>query len=73
MFDGYCIHFFIIERELSCNDGDVRLTGGRTVREGRVEVCKNRQWGTVCGANWGYLEAGVVCQQLRYSAMGNLL
>ena len=34
----------------SCIDGSVRLNGsdGEGVREGRVEVCVNRAWGTVC-------------------------
>ena len=30
----------------SCTEGDVHLTGGNTVMEGRVEVCHNQTW---CG------------------------
>lgn len=43
----------------------LRLVGGRTRNEGRVEVfIPKRGWGTVCGDEWGLLEAASVCRQL---------
>lgn len=43
----------------------LRLVGGRTRNEGRVEVfVPKRGWGTVCGDGWGLLEAATVCRQL---------
>ena len=49
-----------------CSVGDIRLAGGRQRTEGRVEVCSNGVWGTVCdGRNWESLDATVVCRQLR--------
>ena len=45
-------------------EGDVRLADGVAVNEGRVEVCVNGQWGTVCDDNWGEADARVVCNQL---------
>ena len=31
-----------------CQTGSVQLVGGRSTREGRLEVCLRDQWGTVC-------------------------
>ena len=54
----------------SCEDGSVRLVGGSSPYEGRVEVCVNKQYGTVCDDSWDVNDASVVCKQLNFT--GNI-
>ena len=54
----------------TCQQGAVRLTGSNVSSEGRVEICFNNQWGTVCDDDWDTMDATVVCKQLNYTNNG---
>ena len=47
----------------SCTQGAIRLQGGTSI-QGRVEICINNAWGTVCDDFFGAPDAQVVCRQL---------
>lgn len=53
-----------------CEEGDVRLQGGANIREGRVEVCVNETWSTVCDLGWSSVDANIVCGQLNFVNQG---
>ena len=55
---------------IDCRDGEVRLVEGRHYLEGRVEVCYDRVWGTVCSDNWEKADAIVVCRQFLSNTSG---
>ncbi|XP_069488613.1 lysyl oxidase homolog 3 isoform X2 [Ambystoma mexicanum] len=42
----------------------IRIVGGRTTNEGRVEVKRGNKWGTLCSEGWTTKEAMVACRQL---------
>ena len=54
----------------NCTNGKVRLADGLTSNQGRVEICINNVWGTVCDRGWDTLDGNIVCKQLGYQAYG---
>ena len=50
----------------NCTDGELRLSGAITTNQGRLEVCVNGAWGSVCDSQGVFTtdEAKVACRQL---------
>lgn len=52
----------------NCSTGDIRLTGNELQQTGfgRLEICFNKAWGSVCRDDWQNSASLVACQQLGY-------
>ena len=54
----------------SCTEGTVRLSGSSKTFLGRVEICLDLTWTTICDEHWDFKDAQVVCRELGYSPYG---
>ena len=57
------VNFYIEQKP--CNHSQIRLNDDINA-SGRVEVCLDGQWGTVCDCGWTRHDANTVCRQLGY-------
>ena len=56
-----------VTAQVCSEEGAVRLVDGPTEKEGRVEICVNRRWGSACGSrSWSDINARITCRQLGY-------
>lgn len=70
--DHNCAHFEDVGircNSLCQNEGDLRLVNGATndqgqAYQGRVEICLNNQWGTICDDQYDVNDAKAICRQL---------
>ena len=53
-----------------CEHGSLRLVNGNSTNQGRLEICINFVWGTVCHNSFDTNDAKVVCRQLGYEVDG---
>ena len=67
------MYIFYVGTVPECTENSVRLVGGNSYLEGRVEVCVNGGWGTVCNNGWDFYDAIVVCRELEHSIFGKLI
>jgi len=52
-------------------DGNIRLAGGRHSGEGKLEMCRNGVWGTICNRGWDDIDAQVACTELSLNSAVN--
>ena len=57
----------VLLSDLVCDSGKIRLASGTSIMNGRVELCNNNAWETVCDTTWTDFNAGVVCRQIGLS------
>uniref|UniRef100_A0A1X7T403 SRCR domain-containing protein n=1 Tax=Amphimedon queenslandica TaxID=400682 RepID=A0A1X7T403_AMPQE len=60
--EGYCND--------NCQHGALRLVNGGATYRGRLEICINSVWGSVCDDSFGTVDARVACRQLGYEVDG---
>ena len=67
------VNVMSIPTAMSCTEGAVRLVDGTSgPYDGRVEICINSTWGTICDDLWDTYDAQVVCSTLGLSRLGKL-
>ncbi len=48
-------------------EGSIRLMGGASSNEGRLEIYYGGRWGSICENGWGAMTAEVVCTELGFN------
>ena len=62
----WCIYNTVLGE--SCSHGNVRLVEGPVSSEGRLEICLQRRWGSVCYFSWDTRESSIACEQLGFQS-----
>ena len=60
------MHISVSSVRSNCVNGIVRLVNGTAPYEGRVEICYDGVWGSVCDNSWSDRDAAIVCRQLGF-------
>ena len=64
--------FFIISMTaIPCASGDIRMVGFARGNDGRVDICIDGRWGSICDEGWSTVDAQVACTQLGFSSEGS--
>ena len=61
---------YLFADQLACTTGAVRLAGGTSPANGRVEVCINGFWTSLCSVNFDTVEANIVCAEVGHQGLG---
>ena len=67
----YLINLLIVYSHAeSCTNGTVRLSGSPAKNSGRIEICIETTWTSLCDQSWDFKDVQVVCKELGYSPYG---
>lgn len=67
---GHFNNALIFDLLVLCQNAAIRLVNGSVPHIGRIEICWNETWGTICSRLWSPFDANVACRQLGYAPMG---
>ena len=70
---GWRNHSCDHSEDVSVSCTAVRLAGGSSLQEGRLELYHDGKWGTVCRNNFTHAAARVVCHMLGYNDSGQYI
>lgn len=62
-------HFLGTTANYSCAYGNIKLVGDGEYA-GKVKICINHVWASVCSNDWDKMDATVACRQLGFSQPG---
>ena len=69
-YDLILLVIIFLDPSFSCTDGEIRLVDGLSSNVGRVEICYDNHYGTICHNGWNQQDASVVCAQLGFEREG---
>ena len=56
-----------------CVENSIRLVDGSIEQQGRVEVCIDGIWSSICDDGWDKTDSFIVCKQLGFAEDGSAL
>ena len=62
--------FMFLPEGTPCAYGELRLIGGTNELEGRLEVCIDGQFGSICDDFWSVADANTACLQMGFAGVG---
>ena len=66
----WCIIDYEVEYA-NCTNGEMRLSGGSSLMNGRTEICYNNVWFAICADSYSsYYKVSTICGVLGYSYQG---